>query len=590
MSHLRHLIAPPEVVEPSSVVHDRGSIRVSPRDDEVLRAVGSYLGQLAGEDLALRCAFGLAHGKEQWAERKRALTERSSSRWAGSITKTSNDAWNLARRNQFRQRDNLRGAISALEKRLAQVTVDLTVDLTTDLTTDLTVDLTTDLAPDEPRASKDARKAKAPKTPKSTARGYATQSERYEKQKRLNFLRKRLRDLERDIGAGRVHICRGGRKLAGNRHNLEQAGLSESEWLDLWRAERLFFKANGESGKTLGNETIRVSLDGTLTVDLPAALAGYANVRFGRYVLDAKVSFPCKEAEWQAQVTANQAVAYTISYSPKRKRWYIDASFTPKAPAPTAPSLEALRESGLVAVDLNRSHLACSLLDASGNPRGKGCRNIPFDLVGSSERRDGRLREAISQLLHLALAGGVRAIGIEDLGFEKEKSVSRERLGRNKTFRKTINDFPTAQFRQRLVAMAARVGISVITVGPAYSSIWGAEYWQEPLSTGRHQASRHEAASVVIGRRSLGLKARRRKPEAGSGVTAPPAEHGGTGKPGESYRPSRSKAAENGGTSRSGGAKATREGVRPEAPMREAKSPGHQNRSGGRRVTKQHEF
>ena len=36
----------------------RARLRVSPRDAEVLWALGRYLGSLAGRDLAARCAVG----------------------------------------------------------------------------------------------------------------------------------------------------------------------------------------------------------------------------------------------------------------------------------------------------------------------------------------------------------------------------------------------------------------------------------------------------------------------------------------------------------------------------------------------------
>jgi hypothetical protein len=70
----------------------RTRLRVSAEDEAVLRAAGSHLGSLAGRDLAARCAEGRldARGKAvSRRERKRALTAESSSRWAGAITRTS---------------------------------------------------------------------------------------------------------------------------------------------------------------------------------------------------------------------------------------------------------------------------------------------------------------------------------------------------------------------------------------------------------------------------------------------------------------------------------------------------------------------
>ena len=52
--------------------------------------------------------------------------------------------------------------------------------------------------------------------------------------------------------------------------------------------------------------------------------------------------------------------------------------------------------------------------------------------------------------------------------------------------------------------------VGVIAVDPAYTSRWGAEHWQKPLSTPARPVTGHAAASVAIGRRALGHRIRRR--------------------------------------------------------------------------------
>ena len=135
--------------------------------------------------------------------------------------------------------------------------------------------------------------------------------------------------------------------------------------------------------------------------------------------------------------------------------------------------------------------------------------------------RDGRLREAISSLLDLVRQRGCTAIGIEDLDFTDTRQTGRETMGRGrrgKRFRRVVAGIPTAQFRNRLTQMAANRGIAVVAIDPGWSSRWGAAYWQRPLQVRypRRQITRHHAACVVLGRRALGLKARRRP-----GVPAP---------------------------------------------------------------------
>jgi hypothetical protein len=83
-----------------SAMRIRARFRCSAADAAVLEALARYLSRLQGRDLAVRCAAGPAHDTVAWAGRKRALTGQCSSRFAGWITKSSNDAYAAARRNQ----------------------------------------------------------------------------------------------------------------------------------------------------------------------------------------------------------------------------------------------------------------------------------------------------------------------------------------------------------------------------------------------------------------------------------------------------------------------------------------------------------
>jgi len=196
-----------------------------------------------------------------------------------------------------------------------------------------------------------------------------------------------------------------------------------------------------------------------------------------------------------------------------------------------------------VAVDLNASHLDCMVLDSSGNPVGHPV-TIPLDLEDQcSTTRDGRLRAAISQLIALAKAHGCRAIAIEDLEFADARAQGRETFGRGRRgrrFRRVVAGIPTGRFRDRLTQMCANQGLWVVAVDPAYTSQWGREHWLAPMQeTGTTTVTVHQAAAVVIGRRSLGYRARRRP-----GVALTHRRMG----VGESYRPGRSRSRASGGS------------------------------------------
>ncbi|MCX5124279.1 hypothetical protein OG898_13725 [Streptomyces sp. NBC_00193] len=504
---LRTLAVPFTVSAPTGArIRDR--LRLSVRDAEVLRTVGGHLGRYARADLAERVRIGRVPAKEnKRADRKRALTRMSSSRWAGAMTRASEDQYQLSLRCLFDERTSLRRAIAKISKRLT--------------------------IPCGQRVR--------------GVRGYPSQAERAQKQRRLQVLTARLAEVERRLESGYPAITVGGRRMAKARHNLADAGLTETEWRERWDAQRMFLTADGESGAPHGNYTITVEpADGTVTIVLPKPLRHLSNAPRGRYRLACTVTFNHRQGEWLDRITANQAVRYDIVCDPKRGRWYLDASWsTPTTPLPTPAELAATGIR-LLAVDLNAGHLAACVVDAHGNPVGRPI-TVPTALTGPASQRDGRLRAAISELIHLAHQYGCAGLAIENLGFIDARATGRETMGRGKrgkSFRRTVAGLPTAKFRDRLSGMAHHAGLVVVAVDPAYTSRWGAQHWKHPLQEQSKTiiVTGHHAASVAIGRRALGHGTRRRpgvtahdqrivaRRATGQTVTAPRA-HGNTSPP-----------------------------------------------------------
>jgi IS605 OrfB family transposase len=448
--------------------------QLTPADEKVLALVGAHLGSLASWDLKVRCADGLEHSAQTWAARKRGLTAVSSSRWAGSITKATHDQWGLARRGQLAHVQSLETGIRTIAHRLSL-----------------------------PVGAKGSKRAPG---------GYRSKREWHAKSRRLHVLEDRLERTRADREAGTVHVVRGGKQLARTRHQLPAAQLTEADWRRGWEAERWFLQADGESGKRYGNETLRIGPDGEVSIKLPAPLAELANAPHGRYVLACRVGFPHRGQEWADRVAANRAVAYRIHHDTARERWYVTASW--QIPVSRTVPMAAVLAHGVIGVDMNADHLAAWLLDVHGNPTGHP-RRFFFDLTGSADHRDAQVRHALTRLLHWARACGVKAIAVEDLDFTAEKT--REKHGRRKRFRQLISGMPTGKLRARLASMADQTGISIIAVDPAYTSKWGAQHWQKPLTSKNRKTTRHDAASIAIGRRAQGHPIRRR--------TTPPPAH-----------------------------------------------------------------
>lgn len=469
-------------------VRVRTRLHLTEEEAATLGEVGMFLGSVYRRELAHRITLGRMDRKQhgRWrAERKQAITVVASSRWAGAITRTVEDQYQLGMRALTAEVTDVRTAIGVLEQRCA-------------------------LRPGEVAAPADVvggprRHSRRP------VRGYASAAQRFSKTRRLAALRSRLVDAQTALHAGRASITVGGNRLWRTRQHLDVAEMSEQHWRDRWDAARMFLVADGETGKTGGNETIRVDESGHLRVKVPAALVD----RFGTHLhIVAPVVFSHRCQEWADRVAGRRALRYDITFNPAKGRWYLDASWT-TTPG-TAPTLEELRGGPVLGVDLNADHLAACILDDSGNPVG-GPLTIPVETAGlRATRLDGRVRAAITALLDVAVHHNCSTVAVENLNFADARAAGREKMGsgqRGKRLRRTIAGLPTRRFRDRLISMATRRGIGVIGVDPAYTSMWGGQHWRKPLQQQTSDPAAvtvHHGAAAAIGRRGLGTPIRRR--------------------------------------------------------------------------------
>ena len=286
-------------------VRIRTRIHPTAAEAEALAAVGELLGTVYRGELALRVRLGrldrMAHAAWR-AQRKQAVTAVSSSRWAGAITRAVEDQYQLGMRGLGAQVADLYAAVQVLEQRCA-------------------------LRPGEraPLADTETHRRS-----RRRRRGYRSPAERFTKTRRLAVLRRRLAVAEEALAAARPSITVGGKRLWRNRNHLDATDMTEQQWRERWDALRMFFTADGESGKAGGNETIRVDEAGRLRIKVPAALADELGTHL---VIAAPVQFSHRADEWWARVAARQAVRYDITYDPDRGRWYLDASWK-TSPAP----------------------------------------------------------------------------------------------------------------------------------------------------------------------------------------------------------------------------------------------------------------
>ena len=336
----------------------------------------------------------------------------------------------------------------------------------------------------------------------------------HEKRRRLANLRSRLAGLETDIGAGRVRLCFGSKRLWRKQHHLEANGYaSHEEWLQDWRDARSNeFFVLGSRDETSGFQLCVASIadDGSLTLRLrmPDCLAE----QHGKYLVIEGVRFAYGHAQVLAALASNAeyaayrrqhgdkaaratALGQAISYRFKRdgKGWRVFATTELPEVAITTD-----RRRGAIGVDLNADHLAVAETDASGN-----CINawrVPLVTYGKSQRQsEALIGDAVASVVEYAREVG-KPIVIERLDFRQKKAALE---GQSRKYSRMLSSFSYGKIKAYFLSRGYRQGVEVHQVNPAYSSVVGRVKFME-----RYGLTVHQAAALVLARRLLGCSER----------------------------------------------------------------------------------
>ena len=336
----------------------------------------------------------------------------------------------------------------------------------------------------------------------------------HEKRRRLANLRSRLAGLETDIGAGRVRLCFGSKRLWRKQDHLEANGYaSHEEWLQDWRDARSNeFFVLGSRDETSGCQLCVASIadDGSLTLRLrmPDCLAN----QHGKYLVIEGVRFAYGHGQVLAALASNaEYVAYrrehgdqaaratelgqAISYRFKRdgKGWRVFATTELPEVAITTD-----RRRGAIGVDLNADHLAVVETDASGNYLNAW--RVPLVTYGKSQRQsEALIGDAVASVVEYAREVG-KPIVIERLDFRQKKAVLE---GESRRYSRMLSSFSYGKVKAYFISRGYRQGVEVHQVNPAFSSVIGRVKFME-----RYGLTVHQAAALVLARRLLGCSER----------------------------------------------------------------------------------
>jgi IS605 OrfB family transposase len=269
-------------------------------------------------------------------------------------------------------------------------------------------------------------------------------------------------------GIKQDHAMFGGRRAW---ERLRTGALTKAEWSDR-RNSQLY--SRGDRAKS-GNANIRIVGDRLLIND-PAA--------HGRWI-EGRLFVPEK---WRPGLSETPLYDVRIIRR-KNGRFTVAASWETAAPPVTTN-----RSRGTLGVDANPDVVAVADVSVDGNLLGHrsiGAQRLPFAL---KEKRDNDVRLLAKDVVDEAARLG-KPIALEKLGFSAES----RRTGFRK-FRRTKSNFVWRKILDAVESRAARSGVEVIPVHPAFTSDLG-----ELKYARMYSMNRHAAAALVIGRRGAGF-------------------------------------------------------------------------------------
>lgn len=187
-------------------------------------------------------------------------------------------------------------------------------------------------------------------------------------------------------------------------------------------------------------------------------------------------------------------VAMTYRFYYKDFRWFMAVTFDLPAPKKVTKS----RHYGCIGIDLNPDSVGWAYVSPDGNPTAKG--QIKLHLAG---KRRGQARaiigDAVRRLTTLALTYCCPLV-CESLDFNRKQTTLRER---GRKYARMLSNFAYSRFFEALSGRCVNLGIELIQVNPAYSSLIGLVKYAR-----MYGLASDEAAGLAIARRAMGLSER----------------------------------------------------------------------------------
>ena len=242
----------------------------------------------------------------------------------------------------------------------------------------------------------------------------------------------------------------------------------------------------GSSSESFGNQIAQY--DGSnIIFRVPYAL----EAKYGKYI-HAPLNFPYRPEWIEDAIKHNRALTYRI-YA-KNLRWFIACS----TEVPESEKTSYSRYYGCIGIDINPNVIGYARVDRDGNLREKG--QIKFNLHSKSKNQQLAI---LHNVCHKIVDLGVKnkcPLVVEKLDFTAKKAQMREKGTR---YSRMLSNFSYGKITELLTQKAQNVGVEIILVSPAYSSLIGLVKYLK-----LYGMSSDTAAAIVLARRAMRLSER----------------------------------------------------------------------------------
>lgn len=279
--------------------------------------------------------------------------------------------------------------------------------------------------------------------------------------------------------------CFGGSKL--------QRKITQNHWDDSlredWDNKRLFLEFMGESGKTCGNDTIKLNPGtGELIIKISSGMQKALRLQRREYVLG-KVVIKHGKKNVHHSIEERLATAYQFCWDSNKKVWRLHVA--------TRVEKERLyKKHGIshipgraCGIDQNSGFVSCTIVDMHGNP------------IAQREfhHRHSKDIETLVHSIYLWLkknhCNEVCIENLKGLSLRKRSSISNA-----KALNRTINKIPYHTFSTLLKRKMEICGGRCIKVSP-HNTSKNTQFWKSE----KYGKTIHQKASYLIARRGIGL-------------------------------------------------------------------------------------